>query len=117
MEPIADIASLQPVLQSLIDKGLVIPLSPPGRGQSVTHALFLPEEMDKVRKTHQASVTATGSSSPSPPRNDTASAPHSAANATTADDDIGQLRNELDELRGEVRRLKQEMQDLWDNLR
>jgi uncharacterized protein YceH (UPF0502 family) len=49
MEPIADVAALQPVLQSLIHKKLVISLTPPGRGQVVSHALYLPEEMEKVR--------------------------------------------------------------------
>src|SRR5262249_8237460 len=39
MEPIADLAALRPVLQSLKGKNLVIPLTPEGRGHVLTHAL------------------------------------------------------------------------------
>lgn len=50
MEPIADLAALMPVVRSLITKGLVIALTPEGRGQIVTHALYKPEELEKVRR-------------------------------------------------------------------
>jgi uncharacterized protein YceH (UPF0502 family) len=49
MEPIADLAALRPVLDSLKSKGLVIPLTPPGRGAVVTHALYEPRELEKQR--------------------------------------------------------------------
>src|SRR3989449_9502562 len=39
MEPIADVGALRPVVDSLIKKGLVIELTPPGRGQIVRHNL------------------------------------------------------------------------------
>lgn len=50
MEPIPDLAALMPVIRSLIAKGLVIALTPEGRGQIVTHALYKPEELEKVRR-------------------------------------------------------------------
>ncbi|OYV85411.1 MAG: hypothetical protein B7Z73_13645, partial [Planctomycetia bacterium 21-64-5] len=50
MEPIADLAALKPLLDSLKAKGLVIALSPEGRGQVVSHALYQPQEMEKVRR-------------------------------------------------------------------
>lgn len=49
MEPIADLSALRPVLDSLKAKGLVIPLTPPGRGAVVTHALYEPRELEKQR--------------------------------------------------------------------
>jgi len=50
MEPIADLAALRPVLNSLKEKGLIISLTPEGRGHVVTHALYEPREMEKVRR-------------------------------------------------------------------
>src|SRR5581483_4994519 len=50
MEPIADLAALRPVLDSLRAKGLVLALSPEGRGQVVSHALYQPQELEKVRR-------------------------------------------------------------------
>ncbi|MGD9647070.1 MAG: YceH family protein [Pirellulales bacterium] len=49
MDPIADLAALRPVLESLKQKGLVISLSPEGRGQVITHALYKPAELEKLR--------------------------------------------------------------------
>jgi hypothetical protein len=50
MEPIKDLPELQPILDALQAKGLLVYLSPPGRGSLVTHALFLERELDKVRR-------------------------------------------------------------------
>jgi uncharacterized protein YceH (UPF0502 family) len=50
MEAIGDVNQLKPVLERLIDKRLVIQLSPPGRGQIVTHNLYTDREMQKVRE-------------------------------------------------------------------
>ncbi len=50
MEPIKDIGELTPILDSLKAKGLVVYLTPPGRGSIVTHALYLDREMEKVRR-------------------------------------------------------------------
>lgn len=39
MEPIADLAALKPIVEGLVARGLVIELTPAGRGQMVTHGL------------------------------------------------------------------------------
>ncbi len=49
MEPIADVAALRPVLDALKAKGLVISLTPVGRGHTVTHKLYEPRELEKQR--------------------------------------------------------------------
>jgi uncharacterized protein YceH (UPF0502 family) len=46
---IPDQAALQEVLQDLISKGLVVALSPPGRGQLVTHNLYESYELDEIK--------------------------------------------------------------------
>jgi uncharacterized protein YceH (UPF0502 family) len=126
MEPIADVSSLRPIVQSLIDKGLVISLTPAGRGQIVTHALYLPEELEKVKKAVGSSAVHTPAvtSSPAPvsaPPTAAPSAPAPAAIASNqssgSSDSVQQLRHELDELKSEVARLKSEVNDLWSNLR
>ena len=107
MEPIADLAALKPVLDTLTQKGLVIPLSPEGRGQVVAHALYLPNELERVK----AEMGAGGGpmtrddESPARPRSTTAS---SVGGGEIADlrAEVAQLRQELDSLRGEFEQLR-----------
>ena len=49
MEPIADLAELKPVVEGLIERGLIIELTPSGRGQIVSHNLYLPPELADLR--------------------------------------------------------------------
>jgi hypothetical protein len=49
MEPISGQAELQPIVDSLRQKGLVVLLTPPGRGCVVTHALYHEQELAKLR--------------------------------------------------------------------
>ena len=49
MEPLCDMGALQPLLDSLKAKTLIEYLTPKGRGGVVTHRLYLPNEMAKIR--------------------------------------------------------------------
>ncbi len=49
-EPIADLATLQGLLDSLSSRGLVVALTPAGRGQLITHNLYLPEELARLKQ-------------------------------------------------------------------
>lgn len=49
MEPIVDLGSLQLILASLQKKNLIVYLTPAGRGQIVTHNVYLPEELESLR--------------------------------------------------------------------
>jgi len=49
MDPIPDLDVLRMHLDRLAARGLVIWLSPPGRGRMLTHGLLPPEKLDKVR--------------------------------------------------------------------
>ena len=81
MESIPGMTELRPVLASLVEKNLVLYLTPPGRGAVVTHNLYLPQQLEKVRREH-------GSGEPiAPPPASTASsstAPSSTAPPATA---------------------------------
>lgn len=52
MDQIESLDELSALLAKLQEKGLVEALSPPGRGQIVTHTLYLPHERQWVRKRH-----------------------------------------------------------------
>lgn len=137
MESIADVGALQPVLQSLIDRKLVLSLTPAGRGQIVTHGLYLPEEMDKVRQSASAyAVAAAGRSEDGPappPAARPAPSHHSAPSAPTplgtsastgapsagsyaSQEEFETLKTEVAQLKSEVARLKTDLQDLWSSL-
>ena len=52
MDPIDDLNALRELLTSLKAKGLVIPLTPEGRGQVFTHALFPQRDLDHQKAQH-----------------------------------------------------------------
>ncbi len=96
MEPIADLAVLKPIVDGLIDRGLMIELTPPGRGQIVTHNLYPPEELQELRA--QMSE-----------RGDVRSGAHRSPRATGSDGEIAALRAEIAELRQRVRALEEKL--------
>jgi uncharacterized protein YceH (UPF0502 family) len=54
MEQILDLTTLRNVLHSLTAKNLVISLTSAGRGHVVTHNLYEPREMEKLRRDYEA---------------------------------------------------------------
>jgi len=122
MEPIKDIGALQPIVDSLRQKGLLIYLTSPGRGGVVTHNLYQPQELAKVRSELGAAdgdVDDAPSQPPAPPAGLSAAGmsrdPHSPptyrADAATP---VPKPSNdgELQELRGEIAALKREVAEL-----
>jgi len=106
MEPIADMNGLKPVLNSLIEKGLVVELTPEGRGQTVSHALYEPREMTELRARF-ADGAALGSGAASAPIRSTAPA------APAADPDaLTELKDVVDSLRGELADLRDRLEQL-----
>ena len=128
MDPIADVAALRPVVESLKEKGLVVGLTPEGRGHVVTHSLYQPAEMEALRLKYAAAgptgppATTARHAPPQPSISQSSfSQPSSPRDATA--DIAAQLRSELDSLRGdvqslreEVTRLKDDLNDVWSNL-
>lgn len=114
MEGIADVAALRPIIDSLMQKELVISLTPAGRGQIVTHNLYLPEQLEKVKR----SVGNGGDVSAStPPSGAAPSAATSTRNDRSDTGAVAELRAEVSELRSEVARMKSEIEDLWQSIR
>jgi uncharacterized protein YceH (UPF0502 family) len=49
MEAIEDLAALKPIVAGLLERRLMIELTPPGRGQIVSHNLYPPDELARIR--------------------------------------------------------------------
>jgi len=132
MAKIAGQEELRPILQSLMTKNLVLALTPEGRGQIVTHGLWLPDEL--ARQKQKAASLAPGLDEPAAPATVPIAPPPAAVSpagvprampapsfspSAPAREEAGlaELRQEVAELKAEVARLKQEVKDLWDNLK
>ena len=98
MEPIEDLAALKPIVAGLVERGLMLELSPVGRGQVVSHNLYL--EPEKAQLT--AAPGAAGSR-PAPSHEPS----HTAGPGTEA-----ALAAEVAALREEVARLRERVSAL-----
>lgn len=107
-EPIADLSSLQAILNSLMERQLVIALTPPGRGQIFTHNLYLPEELQALRG---KIASATDGSDESDDEGSHAPSRSSPASSSTASE-LAAAREEIAQLRAEVERLRAELDEL-----
>ena len=121
MEPIKDIGALQPIVDSLRQKGLLIYLTAPGRGGVVTHNLHQPQELAKVRSEQAgggdaddvppAGISAGGMSrdphSPTIAYRADAAAP---ASKQTSDGEVQQLRGEITALKREIAELREQVE-------
>lgn len=112
MEPFPDLTSLQTVLEALATRELVIYLSPPGvkRGVVVTHGLYPPKELEKVRQSFvQAPEPDEAEDRPvraSSPRAESSGGPAWTAEAAALRAEIESLRKTVEALSTEVHELK-----------
>ena len=114
MEPIADLTALKPIVDALVAKGLMVELSPAGRGQVVSHNLYKPRELEELRARFAGYVPPPASEAddarPAPQSHAAALAPRAATQpaiqAVTADQ-FADLEVEVAELRAEMARLKE----------
>ena len=136
MESIAGLAELKPALASLRSKGLVISLTPEGRGHVVSHALYQPGELEKIKAQYgqAAARSPTREVDHSPMREvaepaATARQPLPQPAAPTsppavampppsaAEPEVLQaLRRDLDELRAQMAQMRSDQEDLSTQL-
>jgi len=95
MDLIPDLTSLRSHLDRLADRGLVVWLSPPGRGRMLTHGLLPDEKLEKVRR-EVGAAAAVAAAKPAAPR------------SGAADDSelVAELRGRIAELEAEVAELR-----------
>jgi uncharacterized protein YceH (UPF0502 family) len=110
MEPIADQAALKVVVDGLLKKGLMREITPPGRGQVVSHNLYKDREVADLQ-TYAASAASRPPSGVEEPSLAT-SAPSSASIKYASADQLSELAVELAELRAEFARLRQRVEEL-----
>jgi len=108
MEPIADQVALKVVVDGLLKKGLMREVTPPGRGQIVSHNLYKDREVaDLQTQFGAASRSPAGVEEPS-----LAATPSvSAAKYATADQ-LAEVSVELAELRAEFARLRLKVEEM-----
>ena len=113
MEPIADLSALRPVLASLRSKGLLISLTPEGRGHVVAHGLYLPGEIDKLKAQYGGAYV------PSGEEHERASAPERPSPIPAARALAGgqTLQGEVDALRAELAELRKDLENLTEAFR
>lgn len=110
MEPIADQGGLKVVVDGLLKKGLMREVTPPGRGQVVSHNLYKDREVADLQ-THFSSVAARASAGVEEPSLAGSSPTSSTLKYATADQ-LAELAVELAELRAEFARLRQRVEVL-----
>lgn len=99
MEPIADVAELEPIVAALVERGLMVELTPPGRGQMVTHNLYPAEELADLRAAASGSGDAAArQTGPEPAGSATPSPPAPGGEIAALRSDIAALRRRVEEL-------------------
>jgi hypothetical protein len=126
MEPLADLAALRQVLASLKAKGLLVSLTPEGRGHVVGHALYPPREMERIQAQYQQTVQpirpeslsspATGSL-PSPTSEGVADGVQPREMVSFPPSGSPSLQADLQDLRRQLAELQQQVQSLAETSR
>jgi uncharacterized protein YceH (UPF0502 family) len=105
MTKIVDLGELRPIIASLVQQRLVIPLTPSGRGQVVTHGLYTAEELEGLNSRFS---TFDSEGTESPP----STSPLTGTAVETPLGDWDTMHQELAQLRVEVEELKRAVADL-----
>ncbi|MFN0021578.1 MAG: DUF480 domain-containing protein [Pirellulaceae bacterium] len=110
MEPIADQAALKTVVDGLLKKGLMREVTPPGRGQIVSHNLYKDREVADMQSRAEVASSRIMERDEPTPASITGGSTNSLKYATA--DQLSELAVELAELRAEFARLRQKVDEL-----
>ncbi len=113
MEPIPDLDELKRLVDGLKARQLIVDLSPPGRGQIVSHNLYPEWELEAVRKSVAAGATTVSiddSSDDEPHRSNPSPTSTAAASRVDAlESELSQLRETVSNLSDRLARLEKEI--------
>ncbi len=119
MEPIADLAALKPIVDALVGRGLMIELTPAGRGQVVSHGLYPSHELADLRSRLAGEIardiphSSPGAAPSHQPTRDEAPMPaREAPSLGSQTPSLSELAGEVAELRAEVSRLREVVREL-----
>lgn len=104
-DPIADLATMNQILESLMQRGLVVYLTPPGRGQLISHNLYEPHELEQLK------ASLSGYTGEEPTSHSSSGSAGSGVRSTSSSTaiEIEQLRSEVRELRSMVEQLSERL--------
>jgi uncharacterized protein len=108
MEPILDLQHMSELFNELKRRNLVVELSPPGRGQMVSHNLYPEWELEQLRKTVAAGITVASDS------DETTHTPNRSTTNVAVANAESNLR--IQELESEIDTLKQSVSELQTRL-
>jgi uncharacterized protein len=119
MEPIADLNAMREILNALRAKKLVIDLTPPGRGQIISHGLYDAEELQRLKDRLGAGnyEPSAPSAAPSAPVAAHRPAPAAVTMAAQSGQNSERAAEELRSLRSELAELRLELEALVENVR
>jgi uncharacterized protein YceH (UPF0502 family) len=113
MEPIADLATLKQIVDSLLAKNLMIELTPPGRGQVVSHNLYKERELPELRAqyaNHKGGDSEAPPSSNLPVIDSHSPAPsRPVSSGVVTRDMFAELEVEVAEMRAELARIRERL--------
>ncbi len=121
METISDQAALKQIVDGLLKKQLMIELTPPGRGQIVSHNLYKEREIVELKAQYAGHVGDRGYDDDRPATSSTSSAPSPSVSRSAPPvppprgvslDDFAELRVEVAELQADVARLREQLRQL-----
>lgn len=105
MEPIPDLEDLKRVVDALVGRGLVVELSPAGRGQIVSHNLYPEWELEAVQK-----QVAVGGGTPAQEESDSPSRSSIPTSVPSKlQDELEALRSLVQELASRVEKIESEL--------
>jgi uncharacterized protein len=118
MDPIPDLAALKSILDILMSKGLVISLTPEGRGQAVSHALYKPRELEALKLKYSGAAAPTtayrdeyADDAPvAQPRASNVSPSAGNHALTTGGNQIAVMQRDIDMLRSELAQLRSDLE-------
>lgn len=123
MDRIEGVSELRPIVARLVDQGLVIELTAAGRGQMVTHGLYEPDELNRLKSQYSGS-SAPESKAPTAPATSPAAAgtspstaSESAATPSVSDPRVDQLIQDVSELKTTVDSLQRQLADVQELLK
>jgi uncharacterized protein YceH (UPF0502 family) len=112
MEPINDIQHMSELFAELKRRNLVVELSPPGRGQIVSHNLYPEWELEQVRKS-----VATGTFGGSEESSSTAPSSRQSSTGSMSNSElVGKLETEIENLKSKVIELSNRLDRLERDL-
>jgi len=119
MDPIPDLDTLRVHLDRLAERGLVIWLSPPGRGRMLTHGLLPEEKLEKVRRELGLAMAAAAQAAPAAEghrEEDDGGEPLPARKSLAPASAAGHLESRIADLEREVAALHARLKALEDAL-